>query len=120
MVIHPDDLQLSHAIIRRVAAEIGLPWRVRYKRSSHVTYYLPPALADGEDRGLLLDFRTDLVHRGFIYLPNDLLLRTRRRQGGFYVPSPALESLALVLHYVIDLQEVRPSYRERLRELAIG
>jgi thymidylate kinase len=120
MVIHPNDLQLSHAIVRRVAAEAGLPWRVRYKRSSHVTYYLPPALADGEERGLLLDFRTDLVHRGFIYLPSELLLRTRRRQGAFYVPSPALESLAIVLHYVIDLQEVRPSYRERLRDLGIG
>src|SRR5262249_40117973 len=45
---------------------------------------------------------------------------TRRRHGAFYVPSPALECLALVLHYVIDLQEVRPSYRERLRELGIG
>ena len=120
MVIHPDDLQLSHAIIRRVAAEMALPWRVRYKRSSHVTYYLPPALADGEERGLLLDFRTDLVHQGFAYLPGAFLLQTRRRQGAFYVPSPALESLAIVLHYVIDLKEVRPSYRERLRELGIG
>jgi thymidylate kinase len=120
MVIHPNDLNLSHAIVRRVAAALGLQWRVRYKRSSHITYYLPPPLVDGCERGLLLDFRTDLVHEGFIYLPGAFLLRTRRREGTFYVPSPALESLAILLHYVIDLGEVRPSYRERLRVLGIG
>jgi thymidylate kinase len=120
MVIHPNDLNLSHAIVRRVAAAVGLQWRVRYKRSSHITYYLPPPLVDGSERGLLLDFRTDLVHGGFIYLPGAFLLRTRRREGTFYVPSPALESLAILLHYVIDLGEVRPSYRARLRELGIG
>src|SRR5205807_2094025 len=118
LVVDPNDLALSHGIIRRLAADFGLSFTVRRKRSSHVTYYLVGT--PGED-ALILDLRPDVVHHGLVYLPGTLVLASRRRHAdGFYVPSPALESLAILLHAVIDAGTVRPSYQERLAELGPG
>lgn len=120
LVVHPDDVQRSHATIRRVASDQGLQMVARRKRSSHVTYYLLPGVADGVERGVLIDVRTNLVHRGFSYLPGPLVIASRRRHDHFYIPSPAIESLAILLHCVIDARHIRPSYAERLRELRSG
>jgi thymidylate kinase len=120
LVVHQNDLELSHAIVRRLAREMGLTWTVRRKRSGHVTYYLLPSRADGVEGGVLLDLRPDVVHHGFVYLPGELILGARHRLGRFYVPSPALESLAILLHCVIDVGSIRPSYRARLTELGTG
>jgi thymidylate kinase len=120
LVVHPNDLQLSHRIIRRVAPVHGLRWSLRQAWSSHLHYDLLPARVAAGETGFLLDLRPDLVHRGFIYLPGTLLLESRRREGKFYAPSPALESLGILLHCVLDNSTVRPIYRERLRELASG
>ncbi len=120
LVVHPNDVQLSHTIIRRLARAFGLHWTVRVKRSSHRTYYLLPSPTDGAERGILIDVRTDLVHQGFVYLPGEMVLASRRRMHTFYVPSPALESLGILLHSVIDSRAVRDSYRDRLLELRIG
>ena len=126
LVLNPNDLQLSHAIIRRLAEAHGLAWMASRRRSSHINYYLAPLRCDGVARGLVLDVRTDVVHNAFVYLPGALVLESRRRhaEGGlsapFYVPSPALESLAVLLHCVFDKGAVRPSYRARLRELDAG
>ena len=118
LVVDANDLALSHGIIRRLAADLGLSFTVRRKRSSHVTYYLVGT--PGED-ALILDLRPDVVHHGLVYLPGTLVLASRRRHAdGFYVPSPALESLAILLHAVIDAGTVRPSYQERLAELGTG
>jgi len=121
VVVHPSDIQLSHAVIQRVARTLGLHLTVRSKRSGHRTYYLLPAApADGVETGILLDIRPNVVHRGFVYLPGPAVLASRRLHGSFYVPSPALESLAILLHCVIDVGAVRESYRARLGELAAG
>jgi thymidylate kinase len=121
LVVHPNDIQLSHGAIKRVARALGLHWTVRRKRSSHRTYYLFPAgAADGVERGILLDVRPDVVHQGLVYLPGPTVVDSRRRLGIFYVPSPALESLAILLHSVIDAGDVRASYRSRLAELGAG
>ena len=120
LVIDRNHLDLNDAIIRRLAPRFGLHWRVTRKRSTHVTYYLLPAPVDGRENGILLDFRVDLVRRGFIYLPGDAVLDSARRFANFYVPSPALESLALLLHCAIDEGSVRDTYRCRFRELGVG
>ncbi len=120
LVVHPNDITLSHAIIRRVARAQGLVPTVRVKRSGHRTYYLAPSPADGVARGVLLDIRPDLVHHGLPYLPGPAVLEHRRREGRFFVPAPAFESLAILLHCVIDVGLVRASYRERLRALGVG
>jgi thymidylate kinase len=120
LVVHQNDIELSHAIIRRLSRAMGLTWTVRRKRSGHVTYYLLPSHADGVEGGILLDLRPDVVHRGFVYLPGELILASRHRIGRFYVPSPALESLAILLHCVIDVGAIRPSYRDRLGNLGTG
>jgi thymidylate kinase len=120
LVVHAGDVQLSHTIIGRIARALGLHWTVRRKRSGHRTYYLLPSPVGGTERGILLDVRTDLVHHGFTYLPGAHVLASRRRHGAFYVPSPALESLAILLHCIIDVGDVRGSYQDRLRALAAG
>jgi thymidylate kinase len=120
LVIDPSDLPRSHAIARRLAARLGLHCRIAPRRSSHVIYLLLPTRVDGTERGLLVDLRVGLVRRGFVYLPGRLVLGSRRRHEGFHVPSPALESLALLLHCVIDARRMRPSYRARLAALGTG
>lgn len=120
LVVHANDLDLSHAIVRRLAGAMGLTWTVRQKPSGHLTYYILPSRADGIESGLLLDIRPDVVHRGFVYLPGETILASRHRAGRFYVPSAALESLAIFLHCIIDVGAIRPSYRLRLAELGTG
>jgi thymidylate kinase len=120
LVVHAEDRERSHAIMRRVAADLSLHLTARVKRSSHVTYYLLPAPVDGTERGILIDVRTDLVHRGLRYLPGALVIASRQRHDRFHVPSPALESLGILLHCVIDAGHIRPSYGRRLRELRVG
>ncbi len=121
LVVHQNDLPVSHAIVQRIAAAQGLVWTVRAKRSGHVTYYVTPRTPDGTESGLLLDLRPDVVHQGFIYLPGERVLDSRRLDhGGFYVPSAALESLGILLHCVLDARTVRESYRARLLELGLG
>src|SRR5581483_6227574 len=114
LVVHPDDLARSHSLVLRLANLYGLGAAVRRRRDAHVFYRLVPR--DGDPDPILLDCRTDLVHRGFVYLPGTAVLASRRRHDGFYVPSPAVESLALLLHVVIHRRAVRPSYRARLRQ----
>ena len=118
LVVHPDDLARSHSLVLRLANLYGLGAAVRRRRDAHVFYRLVPR--DGDPDPILLDCRTDLVHRGFVYLPGTAVLASRRRHDGFYVPSPAVESLALLLHVVIHRRAVRPSYRARLRQLGTG
>jgi thymidylate kinase len=61
------------------------------------------------------------VHHGFTYLTGEAVLASRRLdRGGFFVPSAALESLGILLHCVIDVGTIRPSYHERLCELGVG
>ena len=120
LIVHLNDVPLSHAIIQRIADEFGLCWTATRRRSGHILYYLLPTPVDGVERGILLDFRTDLVHRRFIYLPGALVLDSRRLGGLFYVPSPAVESLEILLHCLLEARKVRPSYRDRLRELDAG
>ena len=120
LVVHRDDLAVSHLIVADVARELDLEWSVRRKRSGHYTYYLLPTPVDGVERGVLLDIRPDLVHHGFCYLPGEVVLAGRRRHERFCVPTPAMESLGILLHCVIDAKSVRPSYAERLRQLGTG
>lgn len=120
LVVHPADAPRSHGIIVRVGGDMGLYVTHRRKRSSHVTYYLLPAPVDGVERGVLIDVRTDLVHHGFPYLPGSLVTDSRQRHESFFVPSRAVESLAMLLHCVIDCRDIRASYDERLRELRAG
>jgi thymidylate kinase len=77
-------------------------------------------LSDGNGAGHVLDVRPDLVHDGLPYLAGSAVLDSRRRHGTFFVPSPALESLALLLHCAIDARTVRDSYRTRLATLGVG
>ncbi len=120
LVVHPADARRSHDIIARVGGDMGLYLTHRRKRSSHVTYYLLPAPVDGVERGVLIDVRTDIVHQGFPYLPGDIVTDTRQRHDRFFVPSPAVESLAMLLHCIIVRRDIRASYDARLRELGAG
>lgn len=120
LVVHPNDLARAHALIMRSARTLDLVAVPRRKRSSHVTYRLVPSTPREGERGVLLDVRSDLVHQGFPLLPADMLLEGRQRVGGFYTLSPALESLAMLLHCVLDARTIRPSYAARLRELGAG
>ena len=120
LVVEAEDASRSDEIISRIAGDLDLYVTVRRKRSSHVMYYLLPAPVDGVERGVLLDVRTNLLHQGFSYLPGQLVTSSRQRYERFYVPSAALESLAILLHCVIDTKSVRPDYDARLRELRTG
>jgi thymidylate kinase len=120
LVVHREDVQRSHVIIRRLAEDMGLYCQGLRKRSTHLSYRLLPVPVDGMERGIYLDLRTDVVNMGFIYLPGDIALTSRRRHDRYYVMSPALESLTMLLHCIIDKGEVRPSYHERLLELGTG
>ena len=120
LVVHRDDLAVSHKLVAEVAKTQGLAWSVRQKRSGHHTYYLIPTPLDGVEKGVLLDIRPDLVHHGFCYLPGEVVLAGRRKYDSFFVPTPAMESLGILLHAVIDAKTVRPSYAQRLRELGTG
>ncbi len=120
LVVHPNDVQVSHQILRRLAPKFDLGWTARRKRSSHLTYTLVPLPVDGTERGILIDIRTDVVHQGLPYLPAELVLAGRRRLDIFCVPAPAVESLAILLHCILDARAIRPSYRDRLRELGTG
>src|SRR5207249_3267817 len=102
--------------IQRLAANLGLSVTARRKRSSHVTYCLVPAPTEGHESSILLDLRPDVVHHGLVYLRGELVLATRRRHAdGFYVPSPALESLAILLHAVLAPRPRRRGCRPRAR-----
>ena len=121
LVVDANDMSLAERIIQRVADTFGLYVTVRRKRSSHVTYYLVGAPIENEEAGIILDLRPDVVHQGLVYLPGSVVLGSRRRHpDGFYIPSPAIESLAILLHAVIDNGEVRASYRARLAELGVS
>ena len=121
LVVSAIDMALAERIIQRVAATFGLSVTVRRKRSSHVTYYLVGAPTENQEAGIILDLRPDVVHHGLVYLPGSVVLESRRRHAdGYYIPSPAIESLAILLHAVIDAGEVRASYRVRLAELGVG
>jgi len=121
LVVSANDMSLAERIIQRVADTFGLYVTVRRKRSSHVTYYLVGAPIENEEAGIILDLRPDVVHQGLVYLPGSVVLGSRRRHpDGFYIPSPAIESLAILLHAVIDNGEVRASYRARLAELGVS
>jgi len=120
MVVHRDDVQRSHTIIRQLAKSMSLYCQALSKRSTHLSYRLLPGPIDGVERGVYLDVRTDIVHMGFVYLPGEIALGSRRLHDRYYILSPALESLAILLHCIMDKGYVRPSYRTRLLELRTG
>ncbi|TMA39098.1 MAG: hypothetical protein E6J79_04485 [Deltaproteobacteria bacterium] len=120
LVVAANDMALAERIIQRVADTFGLYVTVRRKRSSHVTYYLVAPI-ESQEAGIILDLRPDVVHHGLVYLPGPVVLGSRRRHAdGYYIPSPAIESLAILLHTVIDTGEIRASYRARLAELGVS
>ena len=51
LVVHRDDAQRSHTIIRRLAKSMNLYCQGLRKRSTHLSYRLLPTPIDGVERG---------------------------------------------------------------------
>jgi hypothetical protein len=115
LLVHHDDLPDAAAGIAALADRERRHLVVRRKRSGHVTYRV--LASEPNAPSLVLDVRTEVGRRGFVYLPGRLVLAGRRPRDGFHVPAPGIERLALLLHCIIDCADVRPAYAARLAAL---
>jgi thymidylate kinase len=117
LLVHRDDVARHDAIVRRLAAPLGLRLRTVRTRNAHVFYDLVPAHPDGREAGTLLDVCVDVGHRGLPFIPGEVVLASRRRVGRLWVPAAAVEALILALHCAIDKRAVKPHHASRLLAL---
>jgi hypothetical protein len=116
LVVHPGDAAQVDGIVRAVVERQGLALLRAYVGTEHETF----DVAAGDLSGRLLvhvDVQTAARHRGRILVGAEDLLAHRRRAGPLWVPAPAMEAYALLLHAALHKQALEPRYAERLATL---
>jgi thymidylate kinase len=116
LVVHPKDAGRIDRIVRAVVRDQGVALLRAHVGSEHETF----DVAAGDLRGRLLvhvDVQTAARHRGRLLVDAEDLLAHRRRAGSLWVPEPAMEAYALLLHAALHKQALEPGYVQRLAEL---
>jgi thymidylate kinase len=116
LLVHPRDAARVDPVVRAVVREQGVALLRAHAGSEHETFDV--AAADLGGRLLLhLDVQTAARHRGRLLVDAEDLLAHRRRSGALWVPAPAMEAYALLLHAALHKQALKPGYVERLAAL---
>lgn len=116
IIVHPRDAARIDGVVRTVVRSQGLALLRAYVGMEHETF----DVAAGDLRGRLLlhvDVQTAARHRGRVFVDADDLLAHRRRAGPLWVPVPAMEAYALLLHAALHKQALKAKYVERLAAL---
>jgi thymidylate kinase len=116
LVVHPRDAAQVDGIVRAVVRRQGAALLRAYAGTEHETF----DVAAGDLSGRLVlhvDVQTAARHRGRMLVGAEDLLAHRRRAGPLWVPAPAMEAYALLLHAALHKQALRPRYLERLAAL---
>jgi thymidylate kinase len=116
LVVHPRDAAKVDGVVRAVVGRQGLALLRAYAGTEHETF----DVAAGDLSGRLLvhvDVQTAARHRGRVLVGAEDLLAHRRRAGWLWVPAPAMEAYALLLHAALHKQALKPRYAERLAAL---
>jgi thymidylate kinase len=116
LIVHPGDAARVDGVVRTVVRGQGLALLRAYAGVEHETF----DVAAGDLSGRLLlhvDVQTAARHRGRLLVDADDLLAHRRRAGPLWVPEPAMEAYALLLHAALHKQALKPKYVQRLAAL---
>lgn len=116
LIVHPDDAHRVDDVVRSAVRKRGLILLRAYVGIEHETF----DVAASELTGRLLlhvDAQTAARYRGRLLVDADDLLSHRRRAGALWVPTPAMEAYALLLHAALHKGELKPKYAERLARL---
>ena len=118
LLVHPRDVGKVDRIMRAlVRAHNLLLVRAGASPGRHRHFYL--AARDLSGRLVLhLDVQTGLRYQGRLLVDPDDLLRHRQPAGRLWVPTPAMEAYALLLHAALHKRELKPAYARRLEELS--
>ena len=116
LVVHPRDAAQVDGIVRAVVRRRGAALLRAYAGTEHETF----DVAAGDLSGRLVlhvDVQTAARHRGLVLVDAEDLLAHRRRAGPLWVPEPAMEAYALLLHAALHKQALKPRYAGRLAAL---
>ena len=116
LVVHPRDAAQVDGIVRAVVRRQGAALLRAYAGTEHETF----DVAAGDLSGRLVlhvDVQTAARHRGRVLVDAEDLLAHRRRAGPLWVPEPAMEAYALLLHAALHKQALKLRYAERLAAL---
>jgi thymidylate kinase len=117
LIVHPHDSRRVDPLVRAVVARLGLALLRAYAGIEHETFDV--AAADLRGRLVLhVDVQTAARHRGRTLVDADDLFAHRRRQGALWVPTPAMEGYALLLHAALHKGALKPKYAERVAACA--
>jgi hypothetical protein len=116
LVVHPRDAAQVDGIVRAVVRRRGAALLRAYAGTEHETFDV--AASDLSGRLVLhVDVQTAARHRGLVLVDAEDLLAHRRRAGPLWVPEPAMEAYALLLHAALHKQALKPRYAGRLAAL---
>jgi len=119
IIVHPGDAAAVDPLVRALVRREGLALLRAYAGIEHETFDV--AAADLGGRLLLhIDVQTAARYRGRLLVDAEDLLTQRRRVGQLWVPSPAMEAYALLLHAALHKQQLKPKYAQRLTELRLA
>lgn len=116
VVVHPTDAVRVDGLVREVVEQRSLFLVRTYRGLEHHAFDV--AASDLSGRLLLhVDVQTGARYRGRLLIDADDLLAHRRREGSLWVPEPAMEAYALLLHAALHKGELKSKYAERLQVL---
>jgi len=119
IIVHPGDAATVDPLLRALVRREGLALLRAYAGIEHETFDV--AAADLGGRLLLhVDVQTAARYRGRLLVDADDLLRQRRRVDRLWVPTPAMEAYALLLHAALHKHQLKPKYAQRLTELRLA
>jgi hypothetical protein len=119
LIVHPGDVATVEPLLRALVRREGLALLRAYAGIEHETFDV--AAADLGGRLLLhVDVQTAARYRGRLLVDADDLLRQRRRVDRLWVPTPAMEAYALLLHAALHKHQLKPRYVQRLTELRLA
>jgi thymidylate kinase len=119
LIVHPGDAAAVDPLVRALVRREGLALLRAYAGIEHETFDV--AAADLGGRLLLhVDVQTAARYRGRLLVDADDLLGQRRQVGALWVPTPAMEAYALLLHAALHKQQLKLKYAQRLAELRLA
>jgi thymidylate kinase len=118
IIVHPADAAAVDPLLRALVRREGLALLRAYAGIEHETFDV--AAADLGGRLLLhVDVQTAARYRGRVLVDAEDLVAQRRRVGQLWVPAPAMEAYALLLHAALHRNRLKPRYAQRLAELRL-
>jgi thymidylate kinase len=117
ILLEPENAEACLAVIKDQCERIGAFTTFFMRMGAHIQLQIYIPGAEITRRILALDLQTGLAFKGIVYYRAKNVLARTVIHNGFCVPSPAMHLFCLLVHGILDKNQFKPQYAEKIAAL---